>query len=278
MNNFTGKKLNLKNPVEFNEKIQWYKMYYRPKILNQLVDKYAVREYVSKKIGSEYLNECYGVYNSFSDINFDEFPNQFVLKAVHGNSHNIFCKNKTDLNLKKVKKAVRKWKFTNQYYRAGQEWAYKDVKPRIVAEKFIKDDDRDSLPDYKFYCFNGKVKFMEIHYDRAELLKIAYFDLKFNPLPFNKMQKKNRITEEVKKPITFEKMIELSEVLAGKFPFVRVDFYSVREKIIFGEMTFYPSDGRKEFVPNEYNKIIGDMFVLPKLPKNRQYITEYDLG
>ncbi|CAL2102936.1 Teichuronopeptide biosynthesis TupA-like protein [Tenacibaculum sp. 190130A14a] len=270
---FTGKKLDLKNPVEFNEKIQWYKLYYRPKILNQLVDKYAVRTYVSEKIGGEYLNDLYGVYDSFEDINFDELPNEFVLKAVHASSYNIICKDKSKLDLKKVKRTIKKWQSTNQYYRAGQEWAYKDVAPRLIAEKFIEDEERGSLTDYKFYCFDGKVKFMEVHFDRAELLKIANFDRDFNFLPFNKMPEINRITEEVKKPPTFEKMIELSEKLADKFPFVRVDFYSIRDKIVFGEMTFYPSDGRKEYVPDEYNKIIGDMFVLP--PHNgKDIITE----
>ncbi|REH48843.1 teichuronopeptide biosynthesis TupA-like protein [Tenacibaculum gallaicum] len=262
---FTGKKLNLENPIEFNEKLQWYKLYYRPKILNQLVDKYAVREYVKEKIGDEYLNELYGVYKSFSEIDFDKLPNEFVLKAVHASSYNILCRDKSKLDLKKVKKTIKKWQSTNQYYRAGQEWAYKDVAPRLIAEKFIEDEERGSLTDYKFYCFDGKVKFMEVHYDRAELLKIANFNVDFKQLPFNKMPEINRITEEVKKPETFEKMIELSEKLADKFPFVRVDFYSIRDKIVFGEMTFYPSDGRKEYEPDKYNKIIGDMFVLPKL-------------
>lgn len=270
---FTGKKLNLSDPKEFNQKIQWYKIYYRPKILNQLVDKYAVREYVEKIIGNQYLNEIYGVYDSYSEIDFEGLPNKFVMKAVHASSYNIICENKEKLDLKKVKRKIKKWLSTNQYYRAGQEWAYKDVKPRVIIEKYMEDDTRKSINDYKFYCFDGKVKFMEVHIDRAEKLKLENFDVNFNKLPFNKMPIENRINEPIYKPDNFEEMIELSEKLAKNFPFVRVDFYSIKGKSIFGEMTFYPSDGRKEYIPEEYNRIIGDYFILPEIPKGEKYIT-----
>ncbi|TDQ25503.1 ATP-grasp fold amidoligase family protein [Tenacibaculum caenipelagi] len=272
---YTGKKLNLKNPQEFNEKIQWLKAFYQPKILNILVDKYAVREYVSEKIGEEYLNELYGVYDSFSEINFEELPEKFVLKAVHASSYNLICTDKSKLNLNKVKKKVKKWQTANQYYRTGQEWAYKDVKPRLIAEKYLKDEERDSLTDYKFYCFNGKTTFLEVHLDRADNHKRAFYDFDFKQLPFRYVSLEKSINEEIHKPATLEKMIELSEKLSVGFPFVRVDFYSVKNKIIFGEMTFYPSDGRKDFYPEEYNKKIGDMIKLPDL-KGRKVITEIE--
>ncbi|WP_233901075.1 ATP-grasp fold amidoligase family protein [Tenacibaculum piscium] len=271
---FTKKKLNLENPIEFNEKIQWYKMYYQPKILNILVDKYAVREFVKEKIGTKYLNECYGVYNSFSEINFDKLPKKFVLKGVHASSYNIICKDKNNLDLAKVKKSIRKWQSTNQYYRTGQEWAYKDVKPRVIAEKFMKDENRDSLTDYKFYCFNGKPAFVEVHLDREENHKSAFYDFDFKKLPFSDSPVETLISEDFEKPYTLQEMIQLSEKLSAGLPFVRVDFYSIKDHIIFGEMTFYPGDGRKDFYPEKYNKIIGDMFELPEL-KNNKVITEF---
>lgn len=271
---YTGKKLDLENPIEFNEKIQWLKVYYHPKILNQLVDKYAVRSYVEEKIGGQYLNEIYGVYDKPKDVPFDELPNKFVVKATHTSSHNLIVTNKNDLNNIKAIKSFRKWLGKNQYYRIGQEWAYKDVPPRLIAEKFLKDDEEGSLIDYKFYCFSGEAKFLEVHLDRADDHKRGFYDFSFNPLPYRYVSLKKSISSKIKKPSNLEEMIKLSEILAANFPFVRVDFYSIKGKSIFGEMTFYPSDGRKDFVPEEYNKIIGDFIILPELNSGQHVITE----
>jgi len=273
---YTGKKLDLENPIEFNEKIQWMKVFYHPEILTQLVDKYAVRTYVEEKIGGQYLNEIYGVYNKPEDVPFDKLPNKFVIKATHTSSHNLIVTNKDDLNKSKAIKSFRKWLGKNQYYRIGQEWAYKNVPPRLIAEKFLKDDDEGSLIDYKFYCFSGEAKFLEVHLDRADDHKRGFYDLDFNPLPYRYVSLKKSISRDVKKPSNLTEMIKLSEVLAANFPYVRVDFYSIEGKTIFGEMTFYPSDGRKDIVPNEYNKIIGDYIKLPKLKPGQEVITEID--
>jgi hypothetical protein len=273
---YTGKKLDLENPIEFNEKIQWQKVYYHPKILTQLVDKYAVRTYVEEKIGGQYLNEVYGVYENAEDVPFDEFPNKFVVKATHTSSHNLIVTNKKDLNKIKAIKSFRKWLGKNQYYRIGQEWAYKNVPPRLIAEKFLKNDEEGSLIDYKFYCFSGVAKFLEVHLDRADDHKRGFYDFAFKPLPYRYVSLKKSISREVKKPSNLEEMIKLSEVLAGNFPFVRVDFYSIEGQAIFGEMTFYPSDGRKDFIPDEYNKIMGDHIKLPKLKPGQEVITKID--
>ena len=275
---YTGKRLNLVKPVEFNEKIQWYKVFYHPKILNQLVDKFAVRSYVEEKIGIKYLNVIHGVYDKPSEVCFESLPNQFVIKATHTSSHNLIVTDKNKLDTKKAIKLFKKWLRKNQYYRTGQEWAYKDVKPRLIAEKYLKEDKRNSLIDYKFYCFDGVAKFLEIHLDRADNHKRGFFDLDFKPLPFRYVPKEKSLLikkeDPIEKPSNFKEMIKLSEILADKLPFVRVDFYSIKGKSVFGEMTFYPSDGRKDFIPSEYNKIIGDYFKLPKLNKGQKLITE----
>ena len=275
---YTGKRLNLVKPVEFNEKIQWYKVFYHPKILNQLVDKFAVRSYVEEKIGIKYLNVIHGVYDKPSEVCFESLPNQFVIKATHTSSHNLIVTDKNKLDTKKAIKLFKKWLRKNQYYRTGQEWAYKDVKPRLIAEKYLKEDKRNSLIDYKFYCFDGVAKFLEIHLDRADNHKRGFFDLDFKPLPFRYVPKEKSLLinkeDHIEKPSNFEEMIKLSEILADKLPFVRVDFYSIKGESVFGEMTFYPSDGRKDFIPSEYNKIIGDYFKLPKLNKGQKLITE----
>lgn len=270
---FTGKKLNLENPEEFNAKIQWYKVFYRPRTLNQLVDKYAVRSYVEDKIGAKYLNKIYGVYTKPEEVDFEKLPDRFVIKAVHSSSHNLICEDKSKLNINKSRRLFKKWLRTNQYYRTGQEWAYKNVKPKLIAEEFLVEEGKSSLLDYKFYCFNGKASFVEIHLERTKDYKRGFFDLDFKMLPFNKGEKKHAITEAVKKPDNFDEMVFLANKLAGELPFVRVDFYSVNGKTIFGEMTFYPADGRKDFYPEQYNKIIGDYFRLPEIPKGQKEIT-----
>lgn len=272
---FSGKKLNLDNPIEFNEKIEWYKVFYRPKILTQLADKYEVRSYVKKKIGAQYLNELYAVYDRAEDVDFDSLPNKFVIKANHTNGHNLIVKDKSAINKKKSIQLFKKWLGKNQYYRRGQEWAYKDIKPRLIAEKFLKEEGQSSLIDYKFFCFDGVAKFVQIHIDRENNHKLSCFDMNFNPLPFGKGSKEKRLSSQIEKPVNFEEMIELSETLADKLPFVRVDLYSINGKSIFGEMTFYPGDCRKSFTPDKYNKVIGDYFKLPKLNSKSQVITDY---
>ncbi|PCI03815.1 MAG: glycosyltransferase [Flavobacteriaceae bacterium] len=274
---FTGKKLNLDHPEEFNAKIYWYKVFYHPKILNVLVDKYAVKEFVKQKIGEQYLNETYAVYDKAEDVNFEELPNKFVIKGVHASGYNLIVEDKSTLNIEKVTRLFKKWQRNNQYYRTGQEWAYKDVAPRIMAEKFMdQGDGNNSLIDYKFYCFNGEVKFVEVHLDRVSQHKRGFYDLDFNKLPFRYVSLKKSISEPIDKPSNYDEMIKLSRVLSKDFPFVRVDFYSIQGKTVFGEMTFYPSDGRKDFIPEEYNKIIGDYFTLPKIPEGEQEIKKWN--
>lgn len=273
----TGKKLNLENPKEFNEKIQWYKVFYHPSILTQLVDKYAVRQYVEEKIGAQYLNEIYGVYEKADDIPFNKLPNKFAIKATHTSSHNLIVSNKKTLNIPKAIKQINKWLGINQYYRMGQEWAYKDVQPRIVIEKFLTNEGQNSLIDYKFFCFNGTPKFVEIHIDRETDHKQSIYDLDFKLLPFGRGSKEKSISCEIEKPVNFDEMVSLAKKLSENFPFVRVDLYSIEGKTIFGEMTFYPADGcRREFYPDEYNEIIGNYFELPKLT-NGNPITEFTI-
>ena len=252
---FSGNKLDLNNPKDFTEKIAWYKVFYRPKSLNQLVDKFAVRAFVEEKIGSQFLNTFYGVFDDVNEIKFDELPEKFVIKATHTSGHNLIVRDKNKLNLDKTKKLLKKWLKINQYYRIGQEWAYKDVKPRIIIEKYLEQIDQKSLTDFKFYCFDGKAKFIDIHTDREDEHKQGSFDLNFERLPFW-VSRFKQIYESPEKPVNLKEMIECAEVLSEKLPFVRVDFYAIDGKTIFGEMTFYPSDGRKKFYPEKYNRII----------------------
>ncbi|WP_289041328.1 ATP-grasp fold amidoligase family protein [uncultured Zobellia sp.] len=260
---YVGKKLDLERPVEFNQKIQWLKVYYKRDLLTQLVDKYDVREYVKDKIGEQYLNELIGVYKKPSEINFDTLPQQFVIKATHGFHFNILVNDKSKFNKRKAKLLLHKWIRKNQYWRGGLEWAYKNAEPKIIVEKYLEELGKEDINDYKFFCFNGEPKFLNIDIDRGSTLKRAYYDIEWNKLPVRRAHIQ-QLENELPKPPNFEKMIEIARTLAFDFPFVRVDLYNLDGKIIFGEMTFYPGDGRLDFSPDEYNTIFGNYIKLPE--------------
>ena len=272
---YNDKILDLSNPIEFNQKIQWLKVYYHPEIITKLADKYEVRSYVEEKIGKKYLNELIAVYNKVDKVNFDALPQRFVIKGVHGCGYNLIVNDKYKLNERKARRLMKKWMRRNYYYRSGLEWVYKNIKPKLICEKYLEQEDEKPFNDYKFFCFEGIPKFVQVDVDRFGGYFKYYFDLNWNKLPFHRKTYDNIIEEEILPPANFDEMKLLAEKLADKLPFVRVDFYSINDKTIFGEMTFYPSDGRQDFVPDEYNKIIGDYLVLPKIPKGQKEITTY---
>ncbi len=272
---YNKKKIDIYNPTEFNQKIQWMKAFYHPPILHKLVDKYAVREYVEEKIGAAYLNGFVAVYDKVSEIDFEKLPQQFAMKVVNGCGYNLIVPDKSKLNVRQAKWKLLKWTSRDQYRRSGKEWAYKGVKPRILVEHFMKQENKNSLNDYKFYCFNGKPRFVEIHLDRSEAHRSSFYDLEFKKLPFRDVKEEETIQIPLEKPKRFEEMVTLAEKLADRLPFVRVDFYYVDEQIKFGEMTFYPGDGRADFQPEKYNKLLGDMLELPEIPKGKNEIVEY---
>lgn len=260
---YIGKKLDLENPREFNEKIQWLKVYYKDPRMTQLVDKYSVRSYVREKVGEKYLNELLGVYESPKEVDFSTLPEKFVIKGVHGCHFNLIVPDKSKLNLRRAGWLMRKWMSKNQYYRGGLEWAYKNVKPRLIAEAYLEEMGKKIINDYKFFCFDGEPKFLQIDLDRGEMDYRCYYDMKWQKLPFG-TERNTFYDGEVPRPDNFDEMIEVATALADNFPFVRVDLYNIDGRVLFGEMTFYPADGRKEFVPDKYNQIIGDYLTLPE--------------
>ncbi len=271
---YTGKKLNLENPVEINEKKNWLKLYYHPPILTQLADKYAVRSYVSEKIGPAYLNELYGIYRRVEEIDFEALPNQFILKATHGCRKNLIVRDKAGLDIKRTKKILRDWLKYNHYKKVGFEWAYKNIRPGIVIEKLLVEEGKRFLTDYKFVCMNGKGVYAQVIMDLNGREVQANFNREFELQEFN-TRNREPFSGPIEKPALYSKMWELAEVLADRFPLARPDFYLVDQQIIFGEMTFYPGDGKYDFYPDRYNKIIGDMLELPNPGRGRKEIVEY---
>ncbi|NLH44890.1 MAG: glycosyl transferase [Acholeplasmataceae bacterium] len=257
-----GYELNLEDPKTFNEKIQWLKINYRDTMMPFCADKVAVRDYISEKIGENYLVSLHGIYKNIDEIDFDNLPNAFVLKSNHASEQIIICKNKKDLDCNNTIAEMKNWLDTNYYY-SGGEWVYKNISPLIICEELLVGE----IIDYKFMCFNGKPKLMFTCSERNKSLKVTFFDMEFNKMPFIR---KYPCADNIKKPENFNKMKELSEILSKRFPFVRVDFYENNGKIYFGELTFFPGNGMEWFEPVEWDRKLGDMLELSKV--NKEFI------
>ena len=258
-----NKKLDLSNPKTFNEKLQWLKLYDRNPEYTKMVDKYEVKKYVAEKIGEEYIIPSIGIYNSFDEINFNELPDQFVIKCTHDSGGIVICKDKSNFSIEEARKKINKC-MKNNYYRSWREWPYKNVKPRIIIEKYMEDDKTKELRDYKFFCFNGKVKCYKIDLDRFVEHRANYYDDNNRLLKFGEKVFPPDFNRNVEIPKTIEKMKELARQLSQDIPFVRVDFYDVDGKIYFGEITFFPGAGFGKFIPEEYDKVLGDLITLQK--------------
>lgn len=256
-----GKFIDFKNPKTFNEKLNWLKLYYRRPDLITLVDKYEVKKYIADKIGEQHVIPTLGVWDKFEDINFNELPNQFVLKCTHDSGGLVVCKDKSKLNLKEVKAKIEK-SLTNNYYLWTREWPYKGVKPRIIAEKYMEDQETGELRDYKFFCFNGEPKLMFVASERGlKNTKFDFYDMQFHHM--NIVQHYPNSEYSIEKPEHFEKMVMLAEKLSAGFPHVRVDFYEANGQVYFGEMTFYHFGAIVPFETEEWDKKIGEWLVLP---------------
>ncbi|WP_237606037.1 ATP-grasp fold amidoligase family protein [Salinicoccus sp. ID82-1] len=258
----TKEKLNLENPKSFNEKLQWLKINDRNSKYNSIVDKYEVREYVSKKIGKEYLIPLYGVYKRYEDIDFDALPSQFVLKSTHTSGHVYICNDKNKINHTKLKSTVDKWLKKNLYH-PHREWPYKDVEPRIVCEKLMVDESGNDLKDYKFFVFHGEPKVIQVDFNRYINHKRNIYDLDWNLLPL-KIEIQNDPNVIINKPQNLDKMLELAKKLGEDFTFIRADLYSINDKIYFGELTFFPGAGYYRYSPPYYEKLKGEWITLPQ--------------
>lgn len=261
---FTGKKLNLRHPVTFQDKLNWLKLYDRNPLYTKLVDKYAVREWVAEIIGKEYLVPLYGVFDSFDDIDFDKLPDKFVLKCTHDSGSVCIVKDKKSMDLPAIREKLERGLATKEFY-LSREWPYKFVKPRIICEQYLEDASIDDAPDYKFFCFGGEPKFVMINSERHSEtgLKTNIRDMEWNLLNARDKDYPNNPLPDPK-PALYEKMVALAKVLSKGIPHVRVDFNYVNNHIYFGEMTFFHCGGRKPFIPYEFNVQIGSWLVLPE--------------
>lgn len=269
---FFKKHLNLKNPQTFNEKLQWLKLYNQKSEYIQMVDKYEVRKYIAEIIGEEYLIPCIGVWDKISDIDFDKLPNQFVLKSTHDSGSVIICKDKTKLNIAETKRKLQESLNSNQYW-YGREWPYKNVKGRIICEEYMSDESKTGLTDYKFYCFSGDPKYCQVIKDRNVQETIDFYDNNWKLMDFTGLHipAYPHSNINLKKPEHYESMLEIAGKLSKGFPFIRVDLYLIKNRIYFGELTFYPLAGFGAFNPPEWNDIMGNFIKLPTDNYNQNY-------
>lgn len=271
---YLKKKCDLKNPKTYNEKIQWLKIYDKKPIYTQMVDKYEVRKIVTEQIGEEYLIPCLGVWDRFDEIDFDKLPNQFVLKCTHDSGGLVICRDKSKLDIAAAKKKIEHCLGRN-YYLNLREWPYKDVKPRIIAEQYMEDTNvgqtrmYEGLTDYKFYCFDGKPRFLYISQGLEDhsTARISFVELDWKFAPYvRKDYKPFDVLPE--KPFSFDEMIKLSEQLSKGYPFLRVDLYEIDKKVYFSEFTFSPCSGFMPFKETKHDLEIGNMIVLPQKDKS----------
>jgi glycosyltransferase len=258
----TKKKLNLNPPVSFNEKMQWLKLHCKDETYTDLVDKATVKEYISQCIGDKYLIPTLGVYNTVEDIDFELLPIQFVLKCTHDSGGLVICKNKQTLNIAAVRKKMKKSLKTNFYMR-GREYPYKNVQPRIIAEKYMDDNSGTGLIDYKIYCFGGIPQFLLVVSNRAICAYFDYYDLDFNHLPF--MWGGVNSPYKIQRPEKLDEMLFLAQKIAKDSIQMRVDFYEVQGNVYFGEITFFDGAGFTPFEPMEWDEKIGKLLSLPEI-------------
>lgn len=258
----TGKKLNLKNPVTYREKMQWAKLNDTTPIKTQLSDKILVREWVKNKIGEKYLVPIFGVWDKFEDIDFDSLPESFVLKANHGSRMNLLVQNKNELDLAMVEKLTENWLKTNYALQFGLEQQYRNIKPKLFAEKNIAAPGKEAM-DYKFLCFDGVPYYCWVDKDRFVDHSRNIYDMEWNLQPWTQGYDSSKTN--IPKPENFEEMIQVATVLCEGFSHVRVDLYNIEGEIFFGEMTFTNGGGYERILPEEYDEILGKLWKLPKI-------------
>jgi hypothetical protein len=254
------KKLNLENPRLYTEKLQWLKLYDRDPLYTTLVDKYSVRKYVENKIGRKHLVPLYGVFNTFDEIDWEKLPDEFIMKCTHGCGFNIICNDKSSFDFTRAKKRFNKWLSINPYW-ATREWPYKNVKPRIIIEKLLKNN-TNPLVDYKFYCFHGKPYYCKLQFIYQGTKYQNYMDIDFHD---------TGVRDEVyppheyyipRKSKYYEQIVEIAETLSQGFKHVRIDFLVTDDNFYVGEFTFFTTSGYSKFTPSSFNETLGSLLTL----------------
>ena len=248
------KKLNLKDPKTLNEKLQWLKLYDRNPEYTKMVDKYEAKRYVAERVGEKYIIPLLGVWDSFDEIDFDRLPDQFVLKCTHDCGGLVICQDKSKLDLESAKKKIVR-SLRNNYYWQSREWPYKDVKPRIIAEKYMVDESGTELKDYKVMCFHGEPKIIQLHKGRYSDHTQDFYSAEWEK--YDIYQGCPQTEGAIEKPVFLEEMLAVSRKLSKDIPCVRADWYCVDGQLYFGELTFFDASGFCAYEPEEWDYTLG---------------------
>lgn len=268
-------KLNLENPKSLNEKIQWLKLNDRTPLHTVCADKYAVRAYVNEKLGNEDILIPLLYYTAdYQDIVPENLPEKpFILKANHTSGHNVIVKDKSQIDWQLIRNKYRKWLKIN-IYKSRKEWQYKNIPPKILVEELLLDENGELPIDYKFHCFHGEVKYIQVDIGRgSETHYRNWYDVNWKRAPFKWTAEFNGKTTEpadfdVDKPMSFEQMIEIAKKLSKDFVYVRIDLYDIKGKVYFGEITFHQDSGNRPIEPTKYDFELGDLIDLSLINKN----------
>lgn len=260
-----GYEPNLKNPKTFNEKLQWLKLHDRTELHTICADKYAVRNFITKEIGEKYLIPLLLHTTESDQLQPSTLPNKpFIIKATHSSGRNLIVKNPNQLNWRSARKRAKKWLKEN-YYHYLREWQYKNIPPAIVVEELLMEPNGEIPLDYKFFCFNGKIEYIEVHENRFSTHKKLVYNESWEVLDFISTRNKGK---RIDKPINFDLMKSIVHKLSKHFYFVRVDLYNLKGSIYFGELTFQPGSGYRRFRPKKQDRILGDKLNIPVLEVN----------
>ncbi len=264
--NKRGKSIDLENPVSFNEKLNWLKLYNRRPEYSIMVNKYLVRQYIADKIGEEHLIPLIGgPWDSVEAIDFAGLPQQFVLKCTHDSGSIVICADKNQFDPKRdcdvLKKGMKK-----NFYWVGREWPYKNAKPQIIAEKFMVDESGTDLKDYKIFCFNGSPRLIQVDYNRFKGHMRNLYSTQWDFLDV-KLTFPSNPDAKIPRPENLETLLAYAEKLSQDIPFVRTDFYVINDQIFFGELTFFPGSGWEFFEPESFEMYMGHLLVLPEIQK-----------
>jgi len=241
--------------------MQWLKLYDRNPEYTMMVDKAMVKKYIEEKLGKEFLVPTIGIYETVDEIPFNDLPKKFVIKCTHDSGSTFICDKSKNIDIEKIKKEIDK-KLKIPFYNCSGEWVYKNIKPRIIVEESLSDENGNCPVDYKFFCFNGVMEIFKIDYNRFTKRAANYYNKHCQLLEIGKVNSIPDPTIKLELPENFKEMIEIAELLSENIPFVRVDLYSVNEQIYFGELTFYPSSGMEEFIGNG-DIMMGELLTLP---------------
>lgn len=264
-----GHSLDWDNLRTYTEKMQWFKMYDPDPRKSILSDKYAVRTWVSQKLGSDYLIPLLGSWDNFDEIDFDALPDQFVLKTNNGSGANYIVRDKSKLNKKQLRRLIKDWLDTDFAYYNPFEFQYALITPKIIAEKFMTVENGD-LPDYKFLCFDGKPAFCWVDMDRYSDHKRNIYDMEWNIQTWNQLDYGNYVGD-IPRPKCFDEMKRIAQVLSEGFSHVRVDLYVINGQIYFGEMTFSNGSGFEKIVPESADLMLGDLWQANTTNKDVRY-------